>query len=354
MYEFVPAIRHGRNEQKALKKLSNQLSQRSGSPQSKLGEIKPLIEIINQNDFNNLAHYTSQYNEVFVDFPRYLTNRDNKHKQDVADLSTSYSGSPVNFHKRNSNHGYTPVISGNLDPVDHSGFPQYIQDLSTDFDKLCVRLFVPADDYTQAEKSEIKAIINELRDGDAVLADVPDVAQLSSKIRPNIDFLKSEIGKQDFYIFDLFEPRTGMNYNYGLVMGKYAGVDGVGDFAIEPRFQQDIPPAAFQNIPKRVRQYESPNHAVSTTEDSDHYVNAVELMIQNGDLDPNHCPACQELYNEYQNVQSDPQRTDLDSGLVKQVRMNHYTYSVLTEEFPDMDAASDAQGFDQSGYNDIM
>jgi len=352
MYTFIPAIRHGVNEQKALKSLHQKLSQGSGS-QQQADQVKPLIEVIEDDDLNNIPHYTARYDEVFVDFPRYLVDRDNMHSDDVGDLINAYSNDPVTFYRRNSNRDYTPVISGSLDPISHSGFEQYIQDLTADFSRLCVRLFVPVDEYTQAEKDELKNIINATRDEDAILADAPDVAELSDGIRPNIEFIKNQLGQQDFYVFDLFEPRGEVNYNYGLVMGKYADVDGVGDFAIEPRFQQDIPDAAFQHIPKRVRQYESPHHSVSTTEDSDNYVNAVETMIQTGDLDQNHCPACQELYDEFQDVQADPNRKDLDAGFVKQMRMNHYTYSVLNQEFPDMDAAADAKDFDKDGYDDI-
>lgn len=350
MYDFVPAIRHGVNEQKALQSLSDQLNQRQ---QQNTQQVKPLVEIIEEDDLNNLPHYTSKFDEVFVDFPRYLVDRDNMHSEDVADLISSYSNDPVSFHQRNSNHDYTPVVSGSLDPIDHSNFKSVISELS-DFDRICVRLFVPTKDYTNSEKDEIKGIINETRDQDAILVDVPDVADLSDHIRPNIDFIRNNIENQDFYVFDLFEPRGEVNYNYGLVMGKYADVDGVGDFAIEPRFQQDIPDAAFQHIPKRIRQYESSHHSVSTTEDSDNYINAVELMIQRGDLQPSHCPACKSLHNNYQTVQSSQSRKDLDAGFVKQMRMNHYTYSVLDEEFPDLDSATDARDFDKDGYDDIV
>jgi hypothetical protein len=353
MYSFIPAIRHGVNEQKALKRLHQHLNQGPGNPQQQPNRVKPLVEIIEDDDLNNLAHYTNRYDEVLVDFPRYLVDRENMHSDDVGDLINEYSNDPVTFHSRNSSKDCTPVISGSLDPINHANFKQYIQDLSTDFSRLCIRLFVPIRKYNQVERGELKDIISETRDDDAILADVPDVADLSDGVRPNIEFIKDQLDHQDFYVFDLFEPRGEVNYNYGLVMGKYADVDGVGDFAIEPRFQQDIPDAAFQHIPKRVRQYESPNHSVSTTEDSDNYVNAVETMIQNGDLDPNHCPACRELHDEYQNVQADPNRKDLDAGFVKQKRMNHYTYSVLNEEFPDMTAATDAKDFDQEGYDDI-
>lgn len=353
MYAFIPAIRHGINEQKSLQTLYNQLQQGSGGPQQQPDRIKPLIEVTTNGDLNNLAHYTSKYDEVFVDFPRYLVDRDNKHSGDVSDLLNKYSNDPVSFHRRNSSQNYTPVISGSLDPIDHSGFNQYVQDLSSDFDRLCIRLFVPTSGYTQAEKDEITSVINSTRDEDAILADVPDVAELSKNVRPNIEFIKNQLRGQEFYIFDLFEPRDDVNYNYGLVMGKHADVNGVGDFAIEPRFPQEIPDAAFQNIPKRVRQYERSHHSVNTTEDSDNYVNAVETMMQNGDLNQNHCPACQGLYDEYQMVQSDPNRKDLDAGFVKQMRMNHYAFSILNEEFPDMDAAVDAKDFDKDGYDDI-
>lgn len=353
MYAFVPAIRHGVNEQKALKSLYNQLSQGSGGSQQQPDHVKPLIEVIEEDDLNNLPHYATRYDEVLVDFPRYLVDRDNMHSDDVGDLINTYSNDPVTFHRQNSTRDYTPVISGSLDPISHTDFEQYIQSLSADFSRLGIRLFVPVKEYTPAEKDKISDIINTTRNDDAVLADVPDVAGLSDGIRPNIEFIKNQLGKQDFYVFDIFEPRGEVNYNYGLVMGKYADVDGVGDFAIEPRFPQDIPDAAFQHIPKRVRQYESSHHSVSTTEDSDSYVNAVETMIQNGDLDQNHCPACKELYDKFQDVQADPSRKDLDAGFVKQMRMNHYIYSVLDEEFPNMDAAADAESFDKDGYDDI-
>lgn len=353
MYTYIPAIRHGVNEQQALETLEDQLSQNS-SGQLNPDKIKPLLEIVEDSHTNNIPHYTSAFNEVFVDFPRYLVDRDNKHEDDVADLITRYSNSPVNFHTRNSNHNYTPVVSGHIDPIDHSNFTAYIQDLQSTFDRICVRLFVPIDPYTSAEENGIRDIIDELRDQDAVLVDVVDVDQLSTGIRPNIDFVRGEVNGPDFYIFDLFEPRDEVNYNYGLVMGKYAGVDAVGDFVIEPRFPSDIPDAAFQNIPKRMRQYESDLHAVDTTEDSDHYVNAVETMIANGDIDRNHCAACESIIDEYNNVQNDPGRTDLGAGFVKRMRMNHYTYSILDEEFSDMDSASDAEDFDQNGYDDIV
>ncbi|MDS0259345.1 hypothetical protein NDI56_08070 [Haloarcula sp. S1CR25-12] len=351
MYQFIPAIRHGVNEQKALNKLSQELSQKSGQQAS--NKVKPLLEIVHNDDLNNIAHYTSEFDEVFVDFPRYLVDRENKHKDDVSDIISDYNNDPVKFFSKNSKLDYTPVISGSLDPISYSGFVQYIQSLQSDFNRICVRLFIPINTFTSSEENELKSIISELRDQDAVLADVVDVDQLSTAVRPNIDFIKSEIGNQDFYVFDVFEPRGEVNYNYGLVMGKHANVDGVGDFSIEPRFPNDIPDAAFQNIPKRVRQYDSSSHSVSTTEDSDHYVKAVDMMLKNNNLDINHCPACEKLYNEYQTVKSNSSRKDLDAGFVKQMRMNHYTYSVLAEEFPDMTTAADAASFDRNGYTDI-
>lgn len=228
-----------------------------------------------------------------------------------------------------------------------------IQNLKSTFNRLCVRLFVSIDPYSSGEKAEIQNILSELRDDDAVLADTPDVDNLSTGIRPNIEFIKNELDAQDFYVFDLFEPRDGINYNYGLVMGKHADVDGIGDYILEPRFPSDIPAGAFQNIPKRVRQYESSSHSLDTTEDPDYYVNAIESMVRNGNLNQNHCQACQDLYDEYQMVQSTANRTDLDPGFVKRMRMNHYVYSVLGDEFPDMDAASSASSFDNTGYGNI-
>jgi hypothetical protein len=353
MYDFVPAIRHGPNEQEALQTLSDQLSRRNASSQQQPDRVKPLLEITDRDDLNNLLHYTSKYDEVFVDFPRYLSDRDNMYQDDVTDLIADFSNDPVTFHQRNSTGNYTPIISGTVDPVDHTVHQPAIQSLAPDFDRLCVRLFVPTDEYTPAEKSEIRDIIDESRSNDVILADTPDVAQLSTGLRPNIEFIQNEIGQQDFYIFDLFEPRGEINYNYGLVMGKHADVDGVGDYILEPRFPTDIPAAAFQNIPKRVRQYESTTHSVNTTEDTDYYVNAIENMVRNGDLDSNHCPACEELYNEYQMVNSTADRTDIGAGFAKQMRINHYMYSVLSEEFSAMDAASGANDFDNTGYGDI-
>ncbi|WP_311173829.1 hypothetical protein [Halobellus ordinarius] len=136
-------------------------------------------------------------------------------------------------------------------------------------------------------------------------------------------------------------------------MAKHTDVDGVGDFIIERRFAQDIPGAAFQNIPRRIQQYQDSQHTVNTWEDPDHYVSALETMVKNNELNANHCPFCKSLYEEYQRVRADPDRTDLYAGFVKQMRMNHYMYSVLQDEFPSMASASDAKQFDPQGYTEI-
>lgn len=352
MDTYQPIIRHGMNEQKSLESIHNNFVR--GGNSNRVSQIEPFIEIIDDNYMNNIPDYASKYHEVFVDLPRYLIDRDNKHNDDVTQLASSYSNNPSRFHLQQSNQNYTPVISGTLDPIAHSDFDQFIQNLSSDFDRLATRFFVPIDKYTNQQKQEIRDALQELRAVDRVIADVPDVDNLSNGVRPNIEFLKQEISGQELFVSDIFEPRNGVNYNYSLVMAKYIDADGICDFTLEPRFPQDIPPEAFANIPKRIHHYKTQNHGTTTTEDSDHYVNVVEKMLQNGDLDPAHCPACDDLHDEYQTVRTSSSRTDIGTNFVKQKRINHYVYSLLDDEFRDMASATDAQSFDPNGYADII
>ncbi|WP_147465011.1 hypothetical protein [Halococcus sp. IIIV-5B] len=353
MYDYIPGIRHGTNEQQALEALSNQLSQAGGSQQQHSDRVKPLLEIVTKSDLNMVSRYVRNFSEVFVDFPRYLSYRDNKYRDDVDSLIRNFWNDPVTFHQLNSGMSYTPTLSGTIDPIDLSNYKAMIQTLHSYFNRICIRLFIPINTYSSSQENTIREILNELGTNDAVLADALNVDNLSTGLMPNIEFISNEMGAQDFYVFNLFEPRDGVNYNYGPVIGKHAGVDGVGDYVLERRFPSDIPPGAFPNIPKRVRQYESTSHSLDTTEDPDYYVNAIGSMVRSGNLNPNHCQACQDLYDEFQMVTSTANRIDLDAGFVKRMRMNHYMYSVLNDEFPNMDAASSASNFDSRGYNEI-
>ena len=356
MYTFVPAIRHGQNEEKAFKKFYDELDGADEDLEAGVEDIKPLVEIVSDDDIENIGKYTRRFDEVFVDLPRYLTNRDNEHKENIEDLLSEYSSDIVDFYIDNQEIDFTPIVSGEIDPIDHSSYSQMIQGLKSEFDRICVRLFIPVDEFSSAQEREIENILELLRENDAVILDVVDIRELDRGIRPNIETITEMTEDRDIYIFDLFEPRGEVNYNYGLVMTKHTEADGVGDFVIEPRFANydDIPDVAFQNIPRRIHQYEHTDHTVTTKQDSDKYLQAVEEMLNQNILEPNHCPFCEALVDEYRTVKSDPDRKDLGAGFVKQMRMNHYMYSVLANEFEDMASAMDAEGFDEDGFEDII
>ncbi len=353
MFDYVPILRHGRNEQEAMETLSSELSSASGDPHLDADTVRPLLEIIDEDDFNSLSSYTGSYDEVFVDFPRYLTDRDNQNEESVRDLISDYGDDPVRFFNAHAGKAFTPVVSGYIDPIDLTTYVSDIKRIQREFERIGVRIFIPVDEFSDLLEDRVESILGELRPTDAVMMDVVDIRDISKGIRSNLEFIISRIGDKDIYLLDLFEPRGDYNYNYSLVMSKDLGATGFGDFVLEPRFQEDIPPAAFQNIPRRIRQYQSSAHAVSTWEDPNHYMPVVEQMLSRGELDPDHCPFCQELKNEYDKVKSTSERTDLGTSFVKRMRMGHYQFAVLQDELPDLDAAGSADDFDSSGYADI-
>lgn len=352
MQDYIPILRHGQNEQKVMEKIESDLANttKTWADQSL---IKPLLEIVDDDHLNSISSYSGVYEEVLVDFPRYLQARDNKHQQQVNKLISDCGGDPVRFFNNIQAGNFTPVLSGELDPIDYPTYKANLDRLQSEFERVGARLFVPVDKYSDKDKTTVKSIIDSLREQDLLMVDVVDIRNIDQGIRSNLEYIESLDNNSKKYILDLFEPREDINYNYSLVMSKYLDFDGFGDFCLEPRFPDDIPPAAFVNIPKRVRQYKSNSHSVSTYEDPDRYLQVIKQMISRGTLDPNHCPFCHRLHDRYQNVSSNPNRKDLDNSFVKRARMGHYQFSLLQNEITDLDAASDAQDFDANGYDDI-
>lgn len=352
MQNYIPILRHGRNEQKVMGTLNSSLT---GSSESWADStlIKPLIEVVEKSHINSVPSYSKKYDEVFVDLPEYLLDRENKHQSSVDGLLSKYGGDRSEFFDDIAGDDFVPVVSDRLDPIDYKNIKTKVKALKPNFDRIAVRLFIPVDRFDDKQESLITSIVDVLRPEDVILADVVDVRDIEKGIKSNLEFLTGICGENEAYVIDLFEPRDDLNYNYSLVMAKDVGTEGFGDYCLEPRFQDDIPDAAFVNIHKKVRQYKSDRHAVSEYDDPDHYVPVVEEMINRGAINPDHCRFCEELVENYREVESDPERTDLHNGFVKRARMGHYQVSLLKDEIPDLDAASDAEEFDSKGYEDI-
>lgn len=285
-------------------------------------EILPLIEVVDERDFNHLSAYQTVKQRVLVDVPRYLTESEepNDYTESVESLLDSY-GEPVEILNDNHDRIDIPIISPSRDDS-YSSISTKRNQLSTEFDEAGIRLFVTGQRLDDESLAELKELKNGIQDNDIVLVDYIETGQLGlhENARDNIDIISDIFDNHVTIVLDVFSSYLDGANNYGPEIARNSSLNGFGDFAINQRYPPagDIPMGAHNT--RSIRYYDPVEHVTHKYqgdgfkgEDS-----AFEEMTSKANWDSSHCDFCREAENEQ------------NEGFTfwKRMRMGHYIETV--------------------------
>ena len=291
-------------------------------------DLLPIIEITEDSDLNNLVQYAQAGTPVLVDVPRYLTETEepNGLTEDVEELLTS-TNSAVDFLNDNFDKVDVPVVSGPLDlPSDYTDLVDVYNSLSDDFDRVAVRIFIPSTELDESQVDDLRILEEVLAPQDIVLLDYFEVGNLgpSATGRQNLIKVSELFENYSRVILDAFNVFEGINYNFGPVIAKQAGVEGFGDFAVNQRYPpaKDIPMGLHDT--RTIRHYDFDDREIVEFEGKGFSGpdRAYQELDSWNKWDSDHCEFCEEAATE-----------DSEGfGFWKRVRVGHYIDSVIREE----------------------
>ncbi|MUV49293.1 hypothetical protein [Haloarcula sp. CBA1122] len=329
---YVPIVRHGFNEIQVFEDFDDSLLG-NVSP----NQVMPVIEIIDEDDFNHLDSYREFERDLMIDLPRYLVPRNNKHQDDVDTIVSNYS-SVADFYRQNVDNDDVPVVSGDAEPpIDYSQLTSLYNQLENDYDRLAIRIFVGLRQFDHQQEQQIRDLVSQLRDDDLVLIDLVDTAGFDSDAYRNAETIVGLLDSQETYILNAFKYDES-NHNYGPVAAKELDISGFGDFVINQRFPQEM---NFRPPTQYIRMFNTDTMELENF-GGDGYDNAYNQMRNSNGLDPDHCEYCRQ-------ADSDP---NWGPNFWKRVRMGHYISEVLDETLDRMESQT-SPNLDSHGYDEI-
>jgi SepF-like predicted cell division protein (DUF552 family) len=322
---YAPILRDGRIEQNVMREFGGLRRFQSDDTL----DILPIIEVVSESDLDNLGVYAQTGTSVLVDVPEYLmeTEEPNGYTSDIEDLLSS-SSSPVEFLNDHSEQIPVPVVSGHLEPpFDYSEVTDRYENLSDDFDRVAVRVFIDESKLRRSQISDLENLADELSSDDIVLLDsiVPTELGPNSTARENLNESASIFDGHQRVILDAFSVFRGVNYNFGPAIAREAGVSGFGDFAHDRRLPpaEDIPMG--QHDTRNIYHYDFEDRQQEKFQGENGYNgpnSAFESLSDWDKWDPDHCFFCEQA-----------EASDSEGfGFWKEIRMGHYVESVVETE----------------------
>lgn len=332
MTDYIPIVRHGINEKKVFNEFDDSLLSNPN-----LSSVLPVMEIIDEDDFNAIDDYREFSNELMIDLPRYLIPRDNKLNDEV-EITTNNYRSVVDFYTQNIPNGDVPVVSGDAEaPIDYSQLRSIYDDLKTEFNKLAVRIFVGLRQFDNQQENDVRELLENLRDEDVILLDLIDTGGFDSDAYRNAELIVDWSDGQDTFILNAFRYDES-NHNYGPVAAKELDIEGFGDFGINQRFPQEM---NFRPPTQYIRMFDTDTMELRNF-GGDGYNDAYQQLQNSSYFDPDHCEFCRQ-------ADEDP---NWGPNFWKRVRLGHYVSEVL-EETLDRVETQPSRNLDQHGYDQI-
>lgn len=333
MPSYVPIIRSGPVERTALSEFWNGLTRFEAGPEYSLS---PFLELTDRGE--DLDVLKSIGDRLFLDIPTYLLERRTKHTEDVEDLIDEY-GTAVEFFQNEDIDPYIPVVStDSTDIIEYDTLLTDYQSLRDDFEVIAIRPFVGGPELDEEQRRAFTEIINEIRPIDVIFLDIIDVTGFEGSLYANLEFITNLTSEFDTYALNAFQPREGRrNHNYGPVLADDLGLDGFGDFVLEPRF----PSAGGQPTDTRIIRHYSPDQfdLEMFISEGGGYEEALDQLRESDYWDSNHCQFCREA------------NSDWNEGhrFWKRIRMGHYLHAIYLDTFQMMGDQT-GEDLDMDGY----
>ena len=322
---YSPILRDGQVERNVI----DEFSGLRRFQQDETLDIVPIIEIADESDLDNLEVYVQAGKPVLVDVPEYLTETEepNGFTAKVEKLLEGVGG-PIEFLNQNSDDIGVPVVSGHLEsPFDYSDLSSRYQNLSDDFTRAAIRVFIGSSELTKIRKDDLRELQETIPDDDILLFDSIEPAELGpeSTARKNLIEAASIFENNQRIILDAFSVFRGVNYNFGPAIAREAGVSGFGDFAHDRRLPpaEDIPMGMHNT--RNIYHYDYEDRQQRKFQGDDGYSgqdSAFEALSDWDKWNPDHCEFCEEA----------EARDSEGPTFWKWVRMGHYVESVVETE----------------------
>lgn len=314
---YTPILRDGPSERDVIR----QFGGLSRFTEDRRGKLYPLLEVTDASDLENLGLYADPADKLLIDAPQYLTQDENELTESVEELLDE-SGGPIEFLNSHTDSIPVPVVSGTVsNPITYFQYLNLYRDVSNDFDRVALRLFVRPNGLTDTQREDLDKLKNLIGQDDLVLLDILEVAQLGigDEGRETLRKLCDIFDRQSVIILNPFSSHEGENYNFGPDIARDLNATGFGDFAINYRFPESVP---LGNIDTRIiRQYSPTNSEVHQFRGNG-YSEAFEELEAWELWDPTHCEFCR---------RAEAEDTE-DLRFWKRVRTGHYIYAALYEE----------------------
>ncbi|QIB73533.1 hypothetical protein G3I44_04090 [Halogeometricum borinquense] len=289
--------------------------------------FKPIIEVVDQDI--NIEGWQGQFEQSFIEFPRYLNERSTRYdKGGLNALMERYNASPVQYYTAHKSKIEIPVIaSPSIRPPAYKAILDFHRELQDQFNRLAVRLFVPAGTLTAKQEQNLDAILEELRSEDFLLLDIVDSADFSKHLYERVQSIIDRADNQETYVLNAFEPQDGQRHNLGPVLTQRFDLDGFGDFVTDPRFPSGGGSSEEQS--SIIRQYSQGRYEVREYK-KETYPEAFKELLSEDEFDPDHCEFCSLMVEE---------ESDWATQW-KIYRMGHYIHTILEETLPKVETES--------------
>lgn len=343
MQQYLPIIRPGSIEKKALTRFSGGLN-RHTEGETWDDELFPMVELVEPDQLHELEGYHNVSGRLLVDFPRYLSTQSTKF-DDLPSLLSKYDNNPVDFFTNNRRYIDIPVVSeAEPEPIEYKEITSIEKELTKDFDSIAVRLFVDGSALSTEQEDNLTNIFELIRETDYVLLDVLQVGGWEGRLYQNIQEIISMAPKTTpIFVLNAFEPREGTGaHNYGPVVTEDLDLNGFGDFVLEPRYPRSGGPA--EDVDNIIRYYDQNGFKIENFRD-EKYLDAVEPLEDATFFDQDHCPFCSEM--------ADESKRNNGHQFWKRTRMGHYIHAML-EETLGMIENYGPEDLDMDGYETIQ
>jgi hypothetical protein len=314
---YAPVLRDGPSERDVIQEFGGL----SRFTDSQRGQLYSILEISGEDDLDNLDVYRDASDELLIDLPEYLTQEDNTLCDPIENLLDEFR-KPTDFLNNFQGRIPVPVLSGTIsNPITYHQYQSLYRDISSDFEKVALRLFVRPTALTEDQQEDLRILAETIDSDDIILLDLLEVAQLGSgdQGRETLQDICTLFQDQITVILNAFSSYKGENQNFGPEVARDIAADGFGDFAINYRFPQSVP---LGDIDTRIIRQYSPTESRVFEFKGEGYEGAYQELEAWELWDPDHCEFCRRASVE--NTEHLP--------FWKRVRMGHYISSALTEE----------------------
>lgn len=317
---YIPILRPRRNERQVIQSFGG-FSRFQATEDAH--SLRPLVEVGSDDDLNRLAPFKDAGDEVLVDLPGYLTERETKYTEAINETIEDY-GSREEFFRSNSSDIDIPVISTYAEsPVQYGIHKSMHLALQGTFPKLTHRLMVRASNsgFTQNQQTTLKEVADLVRpESDTLLFDIVDVGyQEDGTLDKNLQFLMETFSQIKTGILNVFDAPEGQPRNITPELADRFGCESFGDFAIDRRY----PPKNGGPPPRVYLRHYYPNHAYVEEFEGSDYDEAANELVRWSDYETDHCNYCRRASSAVEQGQTG------NANLWKRIRMGHYIESVL-------------------------